>query len=219
LALQLEINSPSSMNPVVTLPLLPVTAGNITEFSRSGEEEINSENQNVTERIRSLENIVRDMQLDMAELRKQANSYGAHYISLTSTRNYDAPEIIVWDGFRTPVVPSGDHYNISDDSKMILIKRKGLYQIVVRLLHRNQKLYSVLNAASSLLLNGNVAAHFFHTTTSTHLNTAQIVEILELQRGDMVTVDCGVGGVRGGLNSNRMTVIQLQDQDDFIGFT
>jgi len=28
-----------------------------------------------------------------------------------------------------------------------------------------------------------------------------------------------VGGVRGGLNSNRMTVIQLQDQDDFIGFT
>ena len=121
------------------------------------------------------------------------------FLTLCTLNNVGVGAKVPWNGQRKPEQLPNKYYSLSDDSMTIIVKKRAMYQIIVRLLNTSPGNYSLL------LIYGTETPQISYSFNNT------ITEIIDLEPKTKLSVQTGPSGCIGNTGFSRFTIIMLDD--------
>ena len=231
--LHLVIDVCGMWHPEIALPLLPIDVDKydiVISHQKDMKDEMESLRRDLESLKENFASVTNLLKSGIQAIKRIQPSKA--YISLCFATNVTGSTFIPWDGDCKPVQSSNPFYSISNDYTAITVKRKGLYQVIVRLLLAKEKDeqeskikwtytygHKPKNYASLFVNDNAVASAHTGENEGAHYSTQSIIEIFTLQRNATVSVQTGSQGCISegpgyGANPNRLILLLLDDLEE-----
>ena len=138
--LHLVIDVCGMWHPEIALPLLPIDVDKydiVISHQKDMKDEMESLRRDLESLKENFASVTNLLKSGIQAIKRIQPSKA--YISLCFATNVTGSTFIPWDGDCKPVQSSNPFYSISNDYTAITVKRKGLYQVIVRLLLAKEK--------------------------------------------------------------------------------